>query len=331
MTGRLRSEVLSLLGIVVLIASCLGGRIDEPAQAREPSQPGDDGPPTPVGPTDEPEETAGEAPQWEGPGISRPVAVCAPSLYSSVTAPAVFDGSGSYDPQDLSMTYQWTLSRPTGSSASFSDSTTANPVLTPDVIGRYSAELEVRNSEGVLGFSCSQSAHIHAPIELWIEATWQDPDDYDLHLLQANDGTADPYDTPTGTFNTDTDCNIANCWGTWSGPDWGVPGVTTDNPWLVLDDIQGRGPEVITIERPADGVYSGCYEIILFDHEGRVDNYPPNPFTVDVYVRENLAASLAFTTDVAGGAVAYSVAKVQWPEGLVIPCNGAAGCTPGCP
>ncbi len=65
--------------------------------------------------------------------------------------------------------------------------------------------------------------------------------DVDLHLIR-----------PGGQFfDNPSDCYFANL-----SPDWGVRGDTTDNPFLDVDDTDGRGPENINLSRAAAGDYS---------------------------------------------------------------------------
>lgn len=59
------------------------------------------------------------------------------------------DGSGSTDPENDSLTYQWTLSQaPTGSAAALTGSTTVSPTFVPDLPGTYTAELVVDDGFG---------------------------------------------------------------------------------------------------------------------------------------------------------------------------------------
>lgn len=59
------------------------------------------------------------------------------------------DGSGSTDPDDNRLNYQWRLvDRPDGSSATLNDANSVNAWFTTDVPGPYSAELTVTDSHG---------------------------------------------------------------------------------------------------------------------------------------------------------------------------------------
>ena len=55
--------------------------------------------------------------------------------------------------------------------------------------------------------------------------------DVDLHLVRGG-----------GTPFSNDDCYYANL-----SPDWGVPGDTSDNPFLDVDDLDGYGPETINL------------------------------------------------------------------------------------
>ncbi|NOY27806.1 MAG: hypothetical protein GXP62_18235, partial [Oligoflexia bacterium] len=81
-----------------------------------------------------------------------PVADAGPDTQGDIGAAITLDGSGSYDPLGLGLTYNWVLgSVPSGSTlAGLDDATTATPSLTPDVGGVYVAALTVNN-----GFSTS--------------------------------------------------------------------------------------------------------------------------------------------------------------------------------
>ena len=70
-------------------------------------------------------------------------------------ATAILDGSQSFDPNGLLLTYSWTLAPPAGSNAVLSDPTAVKPSFTVDVLGTYTATLVVNN-----GFLTSNSSSV---------------------------------------------------------------------------------------------------------------------------------------------------------------------------
>ena len=207
---------------------------------------------------------------------SAPIAICsvAPNPVTPPFTPATFDGSGSYDPSgQLIVSYVWSLvDSPEGSAASLPFS--SGIYITgfyPDLAGQYIGELTVTND---LGYTDTCQAVLEAvPAQnLWVEMFWQYPgDDMDLHLL-----------APGGTLETNSDCYYANC--AWVGLDWGIIGVTEDNPKLDIDDIPGTGPENINIYAPET---AGVYTVYVHDYPGSVYS-GPNNVTINIYLNGSL-------------------------------------------
>lgn len=205
-----------------------------------------------------------------------PTAVCsvAPNPVTPPFTPATFDGSGSYDQSGEEIViYYWELfEKPTGSAATLPYSSGIQVSdFYADLAGDYVGQLTVTNQSGFTD-TCSVVLQAIPAQSLWVEMFWQYPgDDMDLHLL-----------APNGILETDSDCYYANC--SWSGLDWGVAGVTADNPTLDIDDISGSGPENINIYAPET---SGVYTVYVHDYPGSVYS-GSNNVTINIYLNGSL-------------------------------------------
>jgi hypothetical protein len=249
---------------------------------------------TPVG------DTATQDPVDE----NAPVAVCevAPIVVTPPFTSAVFDGSGSYDPNDEEIVmYLWELVEvPEGSAALLPyESGIQISDFYADLAGDYVAQLTVTNASG-LSDACQTTLEAIPAQNLWVEMFWVETgDDMDLHLL-----------APNGTLeDSQTDCYFSTC--TFGGLDWGQQGVTQDDPNLDIDDISGVGPENINIFSPET---SGEYTIIVHDYPGSVYD-PANEVTVNVY----LNGTIVWTdTRTITGEDSYTYfAKINWANQTV--------------
>ncbi len=259
-----------------------------------------------------------------------PTAICGPDIVSAPFATEQLDGSASVvQPLD----YQWSLTPPTGSTATLSSYTAASPSVTLDLAGTYVGVLTVTNSDGQTD-SCSQSIEAIPNENFRIEMYWaHSGDDMDLHLLR-------PQGQWTGGGpRSDDDCYYGNCVGggfvipglpgLGGAPDWGVVGTTSDDPSLDLDDISGIGPENANIVAPALSPYDGEYIVFVHDYPGSVYE-AANDVTVNIYL--NGVLTQTFTFQHSGEDGDYYVAKIAWPSGIITPCNGlATSVAAGCP
>ena len=253
--------------------------------------------------------------------VAAPTAVCGEDSTVYALDTASFDGSGSLDPYGRPLSYTWSLSTPDGSSASLDDITAASPSTMLDLVGDYAATLTVTTVDGGTD-SCTQTITAASYENFRIEMWWDNADDMDLHLLEANDGGGNQ-----GTPRTQGDCYYANCntsrwWVTV--PDWGVPSFAMDDPGLDLDDIWGTGPENINIENPASSPYDGWYQVFIHDYPWTARYYGANGVHVNIYLNGVIVKTYDFT--MSGENSDYYVAKIHWPSGTIIDCNGLGGC-----
>lgn len=209
-----------------------------------------------------------------------PVAICdvTPDKVRPITQSASWLGADSYDPNDEELTdYSWTLvDRPVGSAAIMPSGGNADRSgFETDLAGDYVGQLIVTNESGVKSPPCEVTLTAEPVEALWVEMFWESAnDDMDLHLL-----------APGGTLETDTDCYYANCTpSSWSGGlDWGIPGDSTDDPTLDLDDITLTGPENVNIEMPEDDSYT----VIVHDHTSQTFT-AGNAVTINIYLDGSL-------------------------------------------
>jgi hypothetical protein len=251
-----------------------------------------------------------------------PIAVCGSTLFANpleVVQVSSFSFHTGGFANTLSLQYAWTLAPPPGSITTLSNANTSTASTSPyvDLVGTYTATLTVTDTQGQTD-TCDQIIEVLPPENFRVELFWDAQDDFDLHLLEANDGSGNQ-----GSPNTGGDCYFGNCQSL--GLDWGVPGDLYDNPYLDLDDIGGLGPENINITDPALAPYDGWYRVMVHDYSGSTDdNLGTTNGTLNIYLNQVLAQTYGFS--MSGDGDQYWVAKIQWPSGQVVPCNGLSGC-----
>jgi hypothetical protein len=157
------------------------------------------------------------------------------SANSTVTlTPTVMSSGG--------VTCAWSVaSRPATSSGTFSmPASCTSTTYFADVVGTHIVTFNV--SDGLGGTSqCTTPITVNPNGDLWIELTWDRPNDMDLHLLHPNAGPS----SSAGSWGTSTwDCNFR----TRTPTNWGS---TAENPSLDRDDITGQGPENTRINTPS--------------------------------------------------------------------------------
>lgn len=139
-------------------------------------------------------------------------------------------------------TCSWTVgSRPATSSGGFSaPSSCTSTTYFADVVGTHIVNFNV--SDGLGGTAqCTTPITVNPNGDLWIELTWDQPNDMDLHLLHPNAGASS---SSSSWGNTTWDCHFRT-----RLPSWGA-GAQAD-PSLDRDDISGQGPENTRINTPS--------------------------------------------------------------------------------
>lgn len=265
----------------------------------------------PDDPTNEedPEDDTFGDPNTEG---QPPVAVCSvnPEIIAPLIDSADFMGYESYDPEGGALIYEWELIEiPEGSTASFgwADTDTVYGFIA-DLAGTYTGQLTVTDDEGLTD-TCQASLEAVPYQNLWVEMYWEYPDDdMDLHLIAPN--------KDWNSFKeTEYDCYYSNCTSNaWTTLDWGVSGVSTDDPRLDLDDISATGPENINIDQPESG---GMYTVLVHDYPYTGTYAGANNVTINIYLDGSLAWS---DTRPISGEDTYTVfAKIDWANSQIIP------------
>lgn len=139
----------------------------------------------------------------------------------------------------------WSASmRPATSNGTFSaPSSCVSTTYFADVVGTHVVSFNV--SDGLGGTAqCTTPITVTANGDLWIELTWNRPNDVDLHLLHPNAGSPT---TSSSWFSTLWDCDYVN-----TNPTWGTN--PQSDPSLDRDDITGQGPENTRINTPVQGL-----------------------------------------------------------------------------
>ena len=109
-----------------------------------------------------------------------------------------------------------------------------------------------------------------------VEMSWSSNNsDVDLHMVRNAGGNPN-----SRLFESTYDCYFSN-----RSPEWGVPSDPTDNPFLDVDDVDGRGPEKINIERSGDGTYD------VFVHFWSDASVAPTTATALIYLSGTLAGT----------------------------------------
>lgn len=157
-----------------------------------------------------------------------PVAVATTSQSSVINGTLVtLNGASSYDPDGDTITYLWSLARPGGSSATLSNTTTANPTFTTDVAGTYTASLTV--NDGSLN-----STTVNIAITSSVAATLIFQDGFESANFTHNEGGIRWNQQNWGSGDSLTVSNLKPKSGTYSAKFTFGGGISSDDAWSEL-------------------------------------------------------------------------------------------------
>lgn len=158
-------------------------------------------------------------------------------------------------------------SRPSTSNGGFGSPTSCtSTTYFADVVGTHIINFNV--SDGFSSAQCTTPITVTANGDLWIELTWNRPNDMDLHLLHPNAG---PPGNPSSYFNSMWSCDYI-----YDSPNWSAN--PQNNPSLDRDDITGMGPENTRINTPVLGI-NYAVGVHMFSYVAS-----PNPVTSTVKI-----------------------------------------------
>jgi len=215
---------------------------------------------------------------------------------------ATFDGSLSHVDDGTLVAWQWAIvQRPQGSTSTITvvpgDPTKTRFVV--DISGDYEIQLTVTDTRGISASTVYPFAAVPWQT-VHIETIWDTAGtDLDVHLVS---------DTESGSFfQKPFDCYFDN-----TNPDWGEQGNTLDDPAIDIDDVDGYGPEYVSLQQPLDGHVYHVYVHYYDDH-----GMGSSTATVRIYLNGQLRfegiQALAGTGD------GWDVATISWPSGGVTP------------
>jgi len=240
----------------------------------------------------------------------------------------------SYAPDGEITDWYWGVEQPLGGVATFSPGINfETPTFPAAVVGLYRFDLSVFDADGTPACAMASAFFKVVPeASLYVELTWATPGDIDptdqgaaagadldLHLAHPSaagtdldgDGDPEPWFDPTWDcywFNGDPD------WGPFQPP-------TDDDPHLIVEDVDGSGPEAIAFDLPEiDATYR------LAVHAWSDHGFGPSAATVRIY----LLGTLLYESDpipLETGDL-WEVADITWlgwPDAQVIPVTAGDG------
>jgi hypothetical protein len=236
---------------------------------------------------------------------------------ASIRADIGLDGRESFDPEGKPIeSFQWkVITRPMGSNAAVFNSTddrtlrkSATGDFEVDLVGSYDLRLIVRDSRGVASLDRPESHVLITPKDLEVLLKWDVPTDVDLHLVHPGGRVGDYGNRQAGT-STGTDCSTFN-----RAPNWNDLMSVKDDPRLDIDDVRGRGPEVVSLDTPESG---GPYRVWAHYCDSQRVGVPVD-VTVEIYVRGVLIQSIPDQSRLVQlrSGQALQMAEIDWDPAL---------------
>jgi hypothetical protein len=226
----------------------------------------------------------------------------------------LLDGRESFDPEGGEIaSWRWVIeSKPAGSNAAIFHSTedrtlrkNATGDVEIDVVGTFELRLYVRDDRGLESLDRPESHVTIRPKDLEVLLRWDVATDVDLHFVRPG-GMPGDYGTGAAGTSTGSDASTFN-----RRPNWGDLSISTDDPSLDIDDVSGRGPEVISMDRPAP---DGTYEVFAHYCDSRDIGVTANA-TIEIYVRGEKVATIPETNGLAlAPGELWRGARVTWRE-----------------
>jgi len=226
-------------------------------------------------------------------------------------------GDQSFAPNGEIQTWKWEVEQPAGSESVFSPSAAfPNPTFEAGHLGTYTFSLTVYDQTGTPSCFPASWQVVVAPTDgIRVELVWHtpgDPDETDtgpetgtdlnLHFVHplAGGPDLDEDGVPDGWFDMPFDCFWFN-----GNPNWGnYDPAFDDDPHLDRDDIDGAGPENITLSSPESVTYRvGVY---YWDDWG----YGASEATVRVYIYAQLVFEVPAVNMVKGDM--WEVCTIKW-------------------
>ena len=266
-------------------------------------------------------------------GCPAPVIDIAEGHFVSPETLLHLDASNSIAPSGSPSLYSWAVTVPPGAPDSPFDPDPSSAVVTypADVLGTYTFALKVFDQvDGNLIEGCGTatwSVTVKDAIPLIVELFWDSPGDgnqddtgpgmgvdLDLHM---HDGLGDGVDydgdgQPDSWFDV-----VHDVYWFDTSPDWGLPGAIND-PILVIEDPDGKGPERIEYHDPVVGS-----SYTLGAHCWSAYDYGPSIATLRIYHFESLVTEV--TDVVLGHGDLWEAGVLGWPKAELVPSIGADG------